>query len=110
MKTVKEEAPSGYCPPEYYDFCKGNCHLSGIRECARRQFYRGIELANRWISVDEELPPVSNDDILIRGIDCNEYYCVDAGYMQTPGGSVDYIVSQSGELQEITHWRPVELK
>ena len=36
---------------------------------AKQDFKAGVEFAQRWISVDDELPPCSYEDILIKGID-----------------------------------------
>jgi hypothetical protein len=98
MKTLKEAAT------EY-----------AARERATRSeygaFIAGVEFAQRWISVKDELPPCSDEDILIKGIDYRGHEgVVDIGYMHEKTPRVENFISLSGEVLEVTHWRKIELK
>ena len=77
-------------------------------------FKAGVEFAQRWISVDDELPPCSDKDILIKGIDHRgiEGMC-DIGYMHSNPNNIPNkgnFISLSGEIIKVTHWRYIELK
>jgi hypothetical protein len=112
MKTIEEalgehirSMQEGGCIPNYEedDFNAGNQY--GFEQ----GFLAGVEFSQRWISVDEELPPVSNTDILIKGINLEGHEGVcDIGYMHAPGKSAENIISLSSEIMEVTHWRPIE--
>ena len=63
-------------------------------------FKAGVEFAQRWISVEEELPETIDDEkiflrepILIRNID---------GALQ--------VLNTFSNIGTYTHWRPIELK
>ena len=77
-------------------------------------FKAGVEFAQQWISVDDELPPCSDEDILIKGIDSDgRENMPDIGYMHSSNDnkpSKENFISLSGEITEVTHWRPIELK
>jgi len=77
-------------------------------------FKSGAEFAQRWISIEEELPPCSDEDLLLKGIDDrNIEGIVDIGYMHdsTDGKpKISNFLSLGGVLIKITHWRPIEYK
>ena len=77
-------------------------------------FKKGVEFAQRWISVDDELPPCSDEDILIKGIDSDgRENMPDIGYMYSSSNNIpnkENFISQSGEITKVTHWRYLELK
>ena len=83
-------------------------------EAVKKAFKKGVEFAQRWISVDDELPPCSDEDILIKGIDFEGRKDMpDIGYMHSSANNIPYkenFISLSGEIMEVTHWRPIELK
>jgi hypothetical protein len=105
MRTVNEAATAytnAHCFPKNKDDFRRQMH---------RAYTRGVWFAQRWISVDEELPPVSDEDILIKGIDYRGVEgIVDIGYMHGPGTGKENIISLSCEVETVTHWRPIELK
>ena len=77
-------------------------------------FKAGVEFAQQWISVDDELPPCSDEDILIKGIDSDgRENMPDIGYMHSSNDnkpSKENFISLSGEIIEVTHWRPINIK
>lgn len=104
MKTIEEEA-------------KENCEY--IQDSLRQYdkhfveaFKDGVEFAQRWIPVEEELPPCSDEDLLLKGIDDRGIHgIVDIGYMHDShdGKScLSNFMSLGGVLITITHWRPIE--
>jgi hypothetical protein len=100
MKTIKEAAK------EYaYRTDKA------LAEFVSEDFIAGVEFAQRWISVEEELPPCSGEDILIKGIDRRGYEgIIDTGYMRGKTPEVENFVSNACVLIKVTHWRKIELK
>ena len=89
-------------------------YIAAIDENTSEIFKAGVEFAQRWISVDDELPPCSDEDILIKGIDIEGRKDIpDIGYMHSSSNNIPYkenFISLSGEIMEVTHWRPIELK
>ena len=83
-------------------------------DAVKKAFKSGVEFAQRWISVDDELPPCSDEDILIKGIDFEGREDIpDIGYMHSSSNNIpnkENFISLSGEIMEVTHWRPIELK
>ena len=79
-----------------------------------RGFIAGAKFAQRWISVDDELPPCSDEDILIKGIDIEGRKDIpDIGYMHSSSNNIPYkenFISLSAEIIKVTHWRPIKLK
>jgi hypothetical protein len=73
-------------------------------------FVAGVEFAQRWISVEDELPPCSDVDILIKGIDYRgKSGIVDIGYMHESTPRVENFISLSGEILTVTHWRHIDM-
>jgi hypothetical protein len=101
MKTVKEAAT---------DYANEHC-INGEWLGTRNTFIDGVQFAQRWISVEDELPPCSDRDILIKGIDDRGHDgIVDIGYMHESIPRVENFVSLGGILTKVTHWRQIELK
>ena len=70
--------------PEYFEYiCKS--------------FMKGVDFAQRWISIDEELPPVSQQ--VIVKLKNNWHACT----WLLGDGTFAYNINP-------THWRPIELK
>ena len=85
---------------------------------AKQDFKAGVEFAQRWISVDEELPE-DTQEILMKNEDWeNEYYPegVRSGWYNPThckyytsrwdDNKEEFVTSESTP----THWRPIELK
>ena len=85
--------------------------LEGIDSMLENAFIAGAKASQEWISVEDELPPVSDNDILIKGIDDRGVSGIaDIGYMHSPGTSAEHIISLAGVLITVTHWRLIEYK
>jgi hypothetical protein len=103
MKTIKQEANSYYS--EFY-------MESSIpdREAMTEMFIAGVEFAQRWIPVEEELPEYAEELLLELENGHHEvgYYLRKKGhkdafysYVQP---NIDFI------LYDVIRWRPIELK
>jgi hypothetical protein len=102
IKTIKEAAH------EYFREGQLGFKPAADTEAA---FIAGVEFAQRWISVDKELPPCSDEDILIKGIDLEgREGIVDVGYMHEKTPRVENFVSLGGQLVNVTHWRQIDLE
>jgi hypothetical protein len=118
MKTIEEIAKDLCLCSEVGEKCsKCPNNEDGVNNRRCRDFRQylavkeAIRLAQRWISVDEELPPCSDEDILIKGVDDRGIEgIVDIGYMHKTTPRVENFISLSGEIIKVTHWRPIELK
>ena len=91
-----------------------NTNIKYVKELINTSFINGIKFAQRWISVDDELPPCSDEDILIKGVDNRgiEGMC-DIGYMHSSPNNIpnkENFIFLSGEIIKVTHWRYLELK
>jgi hypothetical protein len=103
MKTVKEAARERANNPITV--------AQGYKLSNYESFIEGVEFAQRWISVEDELPPCSDRDILIKGIDdSGNDGIVDIGYMHESIPRVENFVSLGGALTKVTHWRQIEIK
>jgi len=94
MKTI-EKAADEYIPKNW----------DSLGKIADDAFKAGVEFAQRWISVDEELPEINNcnssKNVLVKTKDGD----VLIGYLYINGW-----FANSQYPCEITHWRPIELK
>ena len=89
-----------------------------VKDLDVTDFFRsGVEFAQRWIPVEEELPEIGKEVLIkVNDLTCSNH----------PNGvlMLDYVVSishnkkgfrcevdYSGKTKEkVTHWRPIELK
>lgn len=101
MKTIKQasEERANECvhnpnPNDYPDVSSGD-----IWDYIKDAFTAGVDFAQRWISVEEELPN-KFEWVLCRS---ELHDCYIAPYLGESGFSVD---SDS----EITHWRQIKIK
>ena len=68
-------------------------------------FRAGIEFAQRWVSVEEELPELKEKQYsILAKTKTNEYIVVNVF------GDIEYLRKGIFEYFNITHWRPIELK
>ena len=107
MKSIEEAADD-------YEQQFGFYSDGEINSSHSEAFKAGVEFTQRWISVDDELPPCSDEDILIKGIDSDgRENMPDIGYMYSSSNNIpnkENFISQSGEITKVTHWRYLELK
>jgi len=87
MKTIEETA-------KYYAEITDPANAEFVME----DFIAGVQFAQRWISIDKELPEngitvLTKDKNGYNGLACRRY------------DKWDYI-----KLETITHWRPITLK
>jgi len=95
MKTI-EEAANGYILENYLEQCT-------MRQYIKDSFESGVEFAQRWIPVTEELP--SEERVLVKERD--EYLTVARYDIESEEwvADNDWLVSEN-----VTHWRPIEVK
>ena len=87
-------------------------------EAVKKAFKKGVEFAQRWISIEGELPE-DTQEILMKNVDWeNEYYPegVRSGWYNAThckyytslwdDNKEEFVTSESIP----THWRPIELK
>ena len=111
MKTIEEEAKE-------FSNTRGSQSCKSMREIEYDTgrfvgFKSGIEFAQRWISVKEELPELIeltySDNILFKRKDG----LISLGMFHISAIYGKYFITDSGEQVSdtyITHWRPIELK
>ena len=84
-------------------------------EDIRKSFLRGAEWSQRWIPVEEELPPIG-EMVLTKmekrhGDTWVQNYYSTATRLENQGEWQDVNwVDHSMSFGHITHWRPIELK
>ena len=118
MNTI-EEAARDYAEHEANDFPSGDCradmNLCEIEDWFKDAFKAGSEFAQRWISVEEELPPIG-EMVLTKmekrhGDTWVQHYYSTATRLENQGEWQDVNwVDHSMSFGHITHWRPIELK
>ena len=105
MKTIEEAA--GY----YANSCLYNDCITEREE----SFKAGAEFAQRWISVEEELPDIGEEVLVKRELRQGDTWVQHIYSVSTrlaPSGEWESIKwSDVGFTRGIvTHWRPIELK
>jgi hypothetical protein len=69
-------------------------------------FFYGVKFAQRWISVEEELPEYAGY-VLIK----NEYGDVSTAFYAKVNEKAKFAIDFEGiSSKNVTHWRPIELK
>lgn len=104
MKTI-EEAANEFALCALMDY-EAEKELNGevdAEEFSGESFKAGVEFAQRWISVEEELPPL-NIKVLAKIKDCKleDYELEDFCFLTYRG--------DKNELVFISGWRKIELK
>ena len=102
MKTIKEAAH------EYFRAAQLGFENPG----SENGFKAGVKFAQRWISVEDELPEVKNHGFSDLVLTKNSYGNImleryDSESKQFNGIRYDCINNNDGQ---VTHWRPIELK
>jgi hypothetical protein len=102
MKTIEEKAREQAYDPAY-----------GYRLPVYKSFIAGVEFAQRWISVEEELPPQFHDNgssEAVLTLDRLGNYRV-GEYQHLCGSDWSFGgVIPLWLLNRVTHWRYIELK
>lgn len=105
METIKEAAN------RMFPDCNNESDQRTI-EMFRDIFRRGVEFAQQWISVEDELPDFDID--VIWKMDSGHYFVSDIDHdcdFDTLKKIYESPLLDKFECQDkITHWRPVELK
>ena len=103
MKTVKEAAKEyGRKVSPQSDWTARNAEIS---------FKSGVEFAQRWISIEDKLPPL-NEYVLFKYsetelcVGCMNIY----GFYCSPYMPAENDFASIHLLSEVTHWRPIEIK
>ena len=96
MKTIEEAAK---------DF--NDSHVNGHhpQKWVSDIFKAGVEFAQRWIPVEEELPELKEKQYsILAKTKTNEYIVVNVF------GDIEYLRKGIFEYFNITHWRPITLE
>lgn len=94
MKTIEEAAK------QYGE--KVSPHSTWTAKNVEISFKAGIDFAQRWIPVKEELPEIKKHDYQIFVKDIYGYNVLDI--------DTDTDIKETLSLNDVTHWRPIELK
>ena len=96
MKTIEEALNIAY------DECKSNAYFGN-------GFKKGVEFAQRWISVKEELPEIGEKVITKMTKDKRTSYGI-ATRIREEWEINAHWIDHTFSNMTITHWRPIELK
>ena len=102
MKTIEEAAKEyaeklNYSMEAKHNMCPMDFEIS---------FKKGIAFAEKWISVEDELP--ENDNIILVKTNLG---CVATAYLHgKKSGFIVYGDEAYKEFGNITHWRPINRK
>ena len=113
MKTI-EQAARDYAIHEYWGVCE-IVDCESMADKSEEDFKAGADFAQRWISVEEELPPIG-EMVLTKmekrhGDTWVQHYYSTATRLENQGEWQDVNwVDHSMSFGHITHWRPIELK
>lgn len=96
MKTIKEVSVDP-------TINKGLC-MQAKDEIAEYSFSAGIEFAQKWISVNDELPP--EDELVLCKMKSNE--AVVAGYIMKINGKLEVCTNPDFHFEDYGHYEPIE--
>ena len=100
MKTIEEAAN------EIYPLNKPTMYTQFVAGLEQSAFKAGVEFAQRWIPVEEELP--ENQELVLVKTNFN---CFSTAYFH--GKNSGFIIYGDDAYERfgiITHWRPIEIK
>lgn len=112
MKATEEAAKEClYSDKEFY-----NSLSQSERELIIPIFKQGVEFAQRWISIEEELPKTGSDLLLVKWLGSKgiikyglatyvDFFSIGLSKKKY----LDFIIQGSCK-RGVTHWRPIELK
>lgn len=107
MKTI-EEAAKKYSLNEWHS----DITPSSIFEQSEKDFKSGVEFAQRWIPVDEELPEKKDhnfSDLVLTKNSFNNILIERYDFEYNHFNAVRYDAVKKGDGQ-VSHWRPIYLK
>lgn len=116
MKTIEEEAKEFLSKIDIPDHFKSKLPIGfydAIKIDMENSFKAGVEFAQRWIPVEEELPGygvkvlVMIDDISGK-VHPNEF--IDIDYTVNIAHGKKAFDCEIGSSDKVTHWRSIELK
>jgi len=99
MKTIEEFAVD----LSTKEVKKGNSYSQGLKVGIEFGVEKGVEFAQKWISIEDELPELNSGTVFLKGIDTFGETEYSVGYMEKSFGIVD----NGKDLIKITHWRPI---
>ena len=102
MKSI-EEAAKEYAKLEYEDLYDED---SLDVDITIKDFTKGVEFAQRWIPVEEELPDENEEFILVK----ERSGLVEVGLWQPWNNEFSVNPHSCFREDKITHWRPIEYK
>jgi len=114
MKT-KEEAAKEYCKIEVNEGKDNDALFSsrvGMKQIIERAFKSGVEFAEQWISVEDELPEEDqfNDDFSSNVLVKSDYLLTEfTGYFSFKTKQW-YSYPSHENIKAVTHWRPINRK
>ena len=103
METIKEGAEIYYQSNEY--------QKSNSLNRFENIFKAGVEFAQRWISVEDELPNTEGEANRLSKVviaKCEDLADEVSAYYDTI--TKDWRIYPSGQIIKATNWRPIELK
>ena len=101
METIDEGA-TGYKNQTWAESVVCEWDSNELKQFCESDFKAGVEFAQRWIPVEEELP-TPNQWLIVKkhnGLKLGMYYDAEKRFMS---GSSD-------QTRQVTHWRPIEFK
>ena len=96
MKTIEDALNIAY------DECKSNAYFGN-------GFRKGVQFAQRWIPVEEELPKIGEKVITKMTKDKRTSYGI-ATRIREEWEINSHWIDHTFSNMNITHWRPIELK
>lgn len=105
MKTIESAALKYAEPIATYTYYNGMDNLTycDLEKCMVDSFKAGVEFAQRWTSVEEELPPLGVPVICKYSMFGKEYHWTGTFYTE------ERIMHFIKKHLMITHWRLIEL-
>lgn len=112
MKTIEQAATNAYS----VEVLSSGCN-TGVT-FGKEMFISGVEFAQRWIDVDDELPECNikgedgvmlSETVLIKVKNNNDMPVV-AIYIKVDDDEFFETLGVMVQQKRITHWRPIELK
>jgi hypothetical protein len=101
MKTIKDAAIklANERVPERMQFKEVVTVGNYIKEEVHDAFIRGVEFAQQWISIEDELPEI------FEPVLCSNKICFFVGHFDGD----NWICDLSGFIEPVTHWRKIEI-